>query len=398
MKILTIFLKELKEALRDKKSLRSMILIPLFLFPAIILITAVILKYIDENVKEKIYYVGIYNPDSKSNITEYTSDFAMQDYKIILVPIANKDSLIKYIKEDSIQVGLVTPPNYQENLDNLKTAKLNLYLNQAHDIAPVLSNNLIQHINQKALLERYKKLDIDILKLTPVQIEQNNVADERETIGKMVGGYLPYIFIIMCFTGCVNLAIDLFTGEKERGTLETILCTPVSRMHILTGKLLMIVVGGLISLTSNFVGIFISYQYFASDLGAEFRSAVDSILNTEFVVMMYLLLIPLIIFFAGLLITITVRANTFKEGQAKIAPLNFIVILPAMIGTFPGIELDLVTSLIPIINIVLTIKEYTANTLELKWALVSVLSMIAYAAIAVLISYKSFGRESNLLK
>ena len=97
------------------------------------------------------------------------------------------------------------------------------------------------------------------------------------------------------------------------------------------------------------------------------------------------------------MIPIAVYAKTFKEAQSIITPLNIVVVLPAMIGFFPGIELNLSTACIPVINVVLSTKELIAGTLNLNYLLISFLVMGFLALISVFISYKQFGKESNIL-
>jgi sodium transport system permease protein len=123
----------------------------------------------------------------------------------------------------------------------------------------------------------------------------------------------------------------------------------------------------------------------------------QDILTPAFIGMLYLLLFPLIVFFAGMMIVITVRAKTFKEAQSLLSPLNIVVLLPAMAGLFPGFELNGFTAMIPIVNIVLATKDLMAGTLE--WQLVALAFgiMILLAVSAVFLSYKKFESESTLI-
>ena len=113
--------------------------------------------------------------------------------------------------------------------------------------------------------------------------------------------------------------------------------------------------------------------------------------------MLYLLLIPLTVFFAGIMIPIAVYAKSFKEAQSIITPLNIVIVLPAMVGFFPGIELNAVTACIPVINVVLATKELIAETLNPGLLALSFTVMMALAVISVFISYKRFDKESNVV-
>jgi sodium transport system permease protein len=216
-------------------------------------------------------------------------------------------------------------------------------------------------------------------------------------IGKMAGGFLPYIFIAFGFIGCMYPAIDLFTGEKERGTIETLLTTPVARWKILIGKMLVVVSSGMLAASCSLIGLFISIEYL--DLGAEkeIMEVIHGMLNLPFILSLLALLFPMVIFFAGVMIPIAIYAKSFKEAQSIITPLNIVMVLPAMIGFFPGIELNLNTAFIPVINVVLATKELIAGTLSFGYFLSVFSVMLLIAGLAVLLSYRQFGKESNIL-
>ena len=112
---------------------------------------------------------------------------------------------------------------------------------------------------------------------------------------------------------------------------------------------------------------------------------------------MYLLLIPLIVFFAGVMIPITVYAKSFKEAQSIITPLNMVMILPAMVGFFPGIELNAITAAIPVVNIVLSTKELISGTLSVGYYCISLGVMLLLATLSVIVSYRQFGNEARIL-
>jgi sodium transport system permease protein len=145
------------------------------------------------------------------------------------------------------------------------------------------------------------------------------------------------------------------------------------------------------------LGLFISIEFL--DLGAnkEILDVIHGILSLPFILSMLALLLPLVVFFAGVMIPIAIYAKSFKEAQSIITPLNIIMVLPAMIGFFPGIELDLSTAFIPVINVVLATKELIAGTLSIGYFLSVFSVMLLIAGLAVMLSYRQFGKEQNIL-
>ena len=103
-----------------------------------------------------------------------------------------------------------------------------------------------------------------------------------------------------------------------------------------------------------------------------------------------------IVFFAGIMVPIAVYAKSFKEAQSIITPLNILVFLPAMVGFFPGIELNLTTACIPVVNVVLATKDLIAGTLDIGLFSISFLVMFLIAFASVLFSYKQYSKESNI--
>ena len=228
-------------------------------------------------------------------------------------------------------------------------------------------------------------------------IQTINCASDKKMVGQLAGGILPYIFIAFGFIGCMYPAIDLFTGEKERGTLETLLTVPVGRWKILIGKMLVVVSSGMLAASCSLLGLFISIEFLDLAQNKELLEVIHGILTPYFIGSMLALLLPLVIFFAGLMIPIAIYAKSFKEAQSIITPLNIVMVLPAMVGFFPGIELNLNTTLIPVVNVVLATKELIAGTLSLSYFLSVFGIMCLLALLSVLISYKQFGKESNIL-
>jgi sodium transport system permease protein len=161
--------------------------------------------------------------------------------------------------------------------------------------------------------------------------------------------------------------------------------------------MMVVVLSGMLAASCSLLGLFISIEFL--DLGAdkELLNVIHSILTVPFILSMLSMLLPLVIFFAGVMIPIAIYAKSFKEAQSIITPLNIVMVLPAMIGFFPGIELDLSTAFIPVINVVLATKELIAGTLSIGYFLCVFSIMLLIAGLAVILSYRQFGKEQNIL-
>lgn len=394
--IFRIFRKELLDTLRDRRTLMTMLVIPILVFPIILNVFVAVSESFEESASSKTMKIGIVG-DHNKNYTRQLEQIpeAVGPKKIIVF----KDSLTlrKAIEADRIQLGLIIPTNESTLRARQQTIALNWLLDASEVGRSERANLYGSSLQANAEKERLRKLGLRAEQIKPMTIQTINCASDKKMVGQLAGGILPYIFIAFGFIGCMYPAIDLFTGEKERGTLETLLTVPVGRWKILIGKMLVVVSSGMLAASCSLLGLFISIEFLDLAQNKELLEVIHGILTPYFIGSMLALLLPLVIFFAGVMIPIAIYAKSFKEAQSIITPLNIVMVLPAMVGFFPGIELNLNTTLIPVVNVVLATKELIAGTLSLPYFLSVFGIMCLLALLSVLISYKQFGKESNIL-
>ncbi len=395
--IFTIFKKEIKDTLRDRRTIIAMIVIPILVFPLILGLVTQVSSSFEKEQKEETLNIALISDNTSNNFT-----LALDAIPDSLGPkrlIFRKDTLglRKLIDDDSIQIAINIPVNYDAKMDSGESVSIEIMLKETNLGYKSRIKNYIEIIENDNLEARLTKLRIGKETLNPIDEKYTNLSSSKEMIGKIAGGFLPYLFIIFGFIGCLYPAIDLFTGEKERKTLETLLTTPVVRWKILVGKMMVVVVSGIAAASFALLGLYLTLNVFELVPNAEIMEIVNSILSVPFILSLYILLIPLTVFFAGVMIPITIYAKSFKEAQSILTPVNFIIILPAMIGFIPGIELDLATAFIPIVNIVLATKELVAGTLSAGLMSLVFAVMFLCATFAVLLSYKRFEKESNVI-
>lgn len=394
--IFHIFKKELKDTLRDRRTVMMMIVIPTLVFPLIMNIFMSVSKSFEQETASKTLKIGLLSQD-KNSLEEELIKAPKSLGKYEIVPFADTLAMKKAVEADSIQIGIFIPSIAESNKRALQPVPVTLFHNGTELGNKDRGLAYLNFIAEKWKNERLVALKISQATITPLAIHEQNVASNKEMIGKLAGGFLPYLFIAFGFMGCMYPSIDLFTGEKERGTIETLLTTPVARWKILVGKMGVVVLSGLLAATFSLLGLFVSVQFMNSEGTSEIMKIVNDILSPSFIFMLYLLLFPLIVFFAGVMIPIAVRAKSFKEAQSIISPLNIVIVLPAMVGFFPGIELNAVTALVPVVNIVLATKELIAGTLEWNLVLMAFGIMVLLASTAVFLSYRKFESEGNVL-
>lgn len=395
--IFNIFKKELKETLRDKRTLIMMLVIPILIFPLILNVVVGVSSSFEDSVENKTFKIGILG-EQDDYLANKLNDIPNSFGPKTLIPYhGDSIKMRKDLNEEKLDLIFIYDEEISEKINSMEATKLICSFDKTNIGYEQRAQKYMQIIEEEERLKRYETLNIDEQKITPFEVIYENSASNQKMIGELIGGFLPYIFIAFGFMGCMYPAIDLFTGEKERGTIETLLTTPVSRWKFLVGKMLVIILSGLMASFFALLGLFLSINFLDIIPDPEIMKVISQILSLGFVLKLFLLLLPLTVFFAGIMIPIAVYTKTFKEAQSIIAPLNIVVLLPAMAGLFPGIELNAQTALIPILNIVLTTKGLIGGTIDYSLLTLSFSVMVVLAAIAVAVSFKQFGKETNIL-
>ena len=388
--ILTVLKKEIRDTLRDKRTLISAIVLPAVAIP--LLMFSVIKLQVNLEEKESVRTLKIVMINAPEGMQEVFADPHITLIKDIDLQTA-RDS----ISDGNYDAALEFRKDFGENVITMKSGTVHLHYKSTNHLVEERIMEKLDAFESEVRKNRLTELNISEEALDPVSVEIKDVASVQEQLGNVIGGIIPYLFIIFCFTGCMYPALDIITGEKEKGTIETLLTVPASRLHILIGKTFAIALVGIFAALMTITGMFVSIKYM-DEIPPEMVSSIRELLGIKFILMLFSMLIPLSIFFAGVLSAVAIRANSFKEAQSYVTPLMFVVIIPAMLSMIPGIELNWQTVWIPILNISLATKEIIAGTIDIAHYAVIVVYLIVLAFVAVAGSHRQFSKESMVLK
>jgi sodium transport system permease protein len=258
-------------------------------------------------------------------------------------------------------------------------------------------NSLVNDYRDEVRESRVQELGYTLDFINPVNVEFKDTATEQEQVGEAIGGLIPYIFIMLCFTGAMYPAIDLGAGEKERGTLETLLTSSAPLVKIIMGKLLLIVCSGLFAASLSVTSMAIALVSMGPMLG-KITSSIGPMLNPLNILLFFSLLLPLTVFFASFLLTLSFFAKSFKEAQSIVSPMVAVIVFPLLFGMMPWMKLTYVTAMVPILNISLASKAIFSGNVPWGPVLVVYISLIAFASIGFVACTKLAGRESILFR
>ncbi len=395
-----IYRKELTEWVRDRRTLISTVVVPLLLFPVLILGFSYLAVRLVGQAQKEIPSVMIIGGEDSPGVVA-----ALQKVDTLKIVPYSADWK-NQISEKIIRAAVEIPQGFQTSLDTNEDKTVTIYFYEGE----IKSSFGAEHIEKslkdyrdQVVKDRLAARSLAASILTPFEIKQQNVAPPEKVSGATVGGFIGYLVILLCMTGAMYPAIDLTAGEKERGTMETILSSPVSRVNLVLGKFLLVLSAALATAALSVLSMGISFagmKHFNTSVqsGRGEAAALVLQLGPKPVLLIFAMALPLAVFFAAALMTIALFAKTYKEAQSYLTPMTFVVVIPAVASLLPGVELTPKLALVPILSNSLVCKEIIAGTYH--WNSIALIfgSTCLYAAIALFLAVKMFQREDVLFR
>ncbi len=204
--------------------------------------------------------------------------------------------------------------------------------------------------------------------------------------------FVPLMLVLMTITGAVYPAIDLTAGERERGTMEILVSAPVSRMALLTGKFVAVVAVAMLTAIVNMLAMLVTVY----TLGLESIVFGDQGISWGVVLVILFLLFVLASFFSATLLSLTSFARSFKEAQAYLIPLMLIAFAPGLLSLNPNLEMTAMLAIVPLVNIVLVGRDLLNGSFDPTLFAISIISTILYALLSLSVAARVFGADSVL--
>jgi len=396
--IAVVYRKELTDSLRDRRTLISMIVVPIFLMPVLTIFVGVLSARVIGKAMLQVPSVMIVGAENSPRILSALR--ALPDVRIV----PPSSDYAQQIVDKKIRAAVELPSDFDAMVARGETAPVRIDMYEGEINSGFGADKLqkfFRDFRDRAIRERLEARHLPENLAQPIVVEEKNVAPPEKVSGVVLGGLVPYFVIILALTGTMHPAMDLTVGEKERGTIETILCSPISRTSLVLGKFLMVLTASLSTAVLAIASMGLTLAAAGKMVGEVPQiSSAGLQLNVSFraVFWVFVMIVPLAVLFSAALLAISLFAKSFKEAQSYLSPLTVVVIAPAIVSVLPGVELNAGLSLIPILNTSLVSKEIVSGTYHWNYIALIFGSSCLYAAAALWVAIRLFQREDVLFR
>jgi sodium transport system permease protein len=380
----TVVRKELRETLRDRRTLFMMLVIPTLLYPALFVALEQLALFGQRQLEERAPAVAIAGGED-------VREFLARDTLLRVVPAADANGAA--VRAGRVQAAVVV----ESATDVEATRTVRVLFDESDDRSRRAGQMVADRLGawgDSLLARRLEARGLPAGFAAPLAVADSSVATAQEAGGYALGRFLPGILVLMTLLGAFYPAIDMAAGEKERGTLETLLTAPVPPREIVTGKFLAVAMLGMTAAVVNLLSMLLTFQSGVFRFGKAANLQFSLPWGSALLVLIGL--VPLAVLFAALFLGIAVRSQSFKEAQNALTPVQLAVIIPVMLVGLPGIEASPLIAALPVAGVAILFRDLMSGTARLGPALIAFGASMAYAALALVFAARAFGREDVL--
>jgi sodium transport system permease protein len=405
--IATVYLKELKDALRDRRTLFSTIVIPSLIVPVFTFSVGKVATNVIAKARAEIPAIVILGGEDSPRIVEQ-----LRQSKKFRVVAAAPDQWRQQIADKKIRAAVEFPRGFEAGLAASSAPPVTIYYYEGEVKSSIGAGELdrfLRELRDRTVANHLAEKALPATLAKPFEFNRENVAPPEKVSGNQVGGFVPYVIIILCLVGAAVPATDLTAGEKERGTMETLLCSPVARIDLVMGKFFLVLTGSLAAMGCMLVSLLVTTVLVGLTLAPSAKVAVAAanagrsagaipVINPLGILGVLAMVLPVAVMFSALTFAIGLFAKSAKEAQSYLGPLMFVVILPAVIGLLPGIDLNARLALVPLLNLSLVCREMLSGVWHWDYIALIFISSCIYAAAALAVAVKMFNRENVIFR
>jgi sodium transport system permease protein len=378
-----IYRKEMLELLRDRRTLISMVLVPLFALPVLFGVMSLVLAWRQKEAERDSYVIAV-NPACGKSL-----DAVLASAGFRIKPEAGPRRAV-----ENKAVAAAVDVNIVNGVRQYV-----VYSDRTRPSSSIAGERLSATLatwKEAAVRQSLRGSGISEQVLTPFTVRAVNVASQRKMTGLLLGGSLAYLVVLLMFTGAMYPAVDTTAGEKERRTLEALLCSPAGRNEIVLGKVLACAAASLLTAVLAMTSLIGSYRYMRFGIVPD--AANFNPLEPHTISLILLSAAPLSLLAGSLMVAVSLFAKSYKEGQSYLTPLLMAVLFPAVLGTLPGLELTPTLALVPVFNVCQLIKGIFLGSVSTPAFLTACTANLGYATLAFAAATRIFRSEGVLFR
>lgn len=390
----TVYLKELRDSLRDRRAVISMFVVPTVVMPLLLLAAGAIMARVVHKAQAEASPIAVVGGADSPDVVAALG----RDPRFRLVE--STGDFRQLVAEKKVRAAVELPPGFTAALAGGAPTAVTIHHYEGELKSGLGVGELerfFRDLRERTVAERLERRGLPADLVRPFEVRRRNAAPPEKVGGNLLGGIVPYVIILLCFTGAMYPAVDLTAGEKERGTMETLLCSPVSRTALVLGKFLTVLTASLATMACTLVTMVACILGGGAMLfggGGGTRLMLDPLGALG----VFAMVLPVAVLFAAVLLAVALCAKTVKEAQTYVSPLVMVIILPAMVGLLPGVELDAKLALVPILNLTLACKEMLSGVWHWPYLALIFASTAVYAGAALAVAVRLFKRETVLFR
>ena len=392
-RVRSIAKKEVVEFTRDWRTIIAIIVIPLLMFPLLFILFPVLLESEAAELDALELSIIIQTDGLPENLAENISLSGM-NYSIEILPetsaLAEPGQDLDRVRNSSTDAIL----RFESNEDIWNYAILHLSTSERSNEARYRILNVLSDWENSEIRERIDQGGLDVNEtLDPLrwdgEISAGDVATSGEQSGMILSLFIPLVLAIWTYSSAIQPSIDMTAGERERGTLEALLCLPCSRMELLFGKWLAVATITGVGVLLQIFGLLFAIGYLATSsfIGVPQLSIVSILL----IVLSIMLFAIMVVAFE---LALAMRSHSVKEAGSILAPALMLILFPALFTQV--INLDGIEGFwfaIPVVNILLALRELLMNRVITEHVIIWAVSSVIYASLAAYYASKQFSRE-----
>ena len=390
----TIYKKELARIFKDKKMIFSVFLLPVLIMVGIMaLVGNLAMRQVEDIESHKSIVYMMNEPESFSTFLD-GADLNMEVRQVKTSD--DRENVMKMLKDGDADLMMEFPENFDSLVQNYQAGQdvpqIKTYYNPSEDYSSsayeAISSQALEAYRQTLLAQRVP--DMNSLQIFTVNSDNKDmiVQDDQKASGKALGMMLPYFITILLFAGAMGIGTDMIAGEKERGTMASLLVTPVKRKSIVLGKVFALMT---ISGISSVIYIVVMGATFPKILGGD--SGLDIEITPEQIAMIGVLLVAIAFLYSAIVILISVFARDLKEASTYITPAYLVVLVIGMMTMFTTSQADMKDYLIPFYNTALALKGILTSEVTMAQYGVTLVMTLVLGGILTAVIAKAFESE-----